>query len=162
MFNLAFLVYAVIQIQEIKDAFDTLEDNALDATSLVLVSVIPGIIAAAEVVFCTLSWYIYKLIGWQIYKRLGADRAMKRMFVNYQGQWAGKPMSGEESDWPNFGNTSVSRRLCPPPVFICILKFDFFFFSAFSLQFVLLVLDQSDLEVRGRRPRNRARTSQPS
>ena len=78
-------MYAVIQIQEIKDAFDTLEDNALDATSLVLVSVIPGIIAAAEVVFCILSWYTYKLIGWQIFKRLGADRAMKRMFINYQG-----------------------------------------------------------------------------
>lgn len=32
-------------------------------------------------------------------------------------------------------------------VFICILKFDFFFFISFSLQFVLLVLDQSQLEV---------------
>lgn len=32
-------------------------------------------------------------------------------------------------------------------VYICILKFDFFFFVAFSLQFWLLVPDQSASEV---------------
>jgi len=115
LFNLAFLVYAVIQISEIKDAFESLDNHTLDETSIILVSVIPGIIGTAEVIYCALSWYIYKLLGWQVFKKIGADRAVKRMYLNYQ-------------------------------VFICILKFDFFFFISFSLQFVLLVLDQSQLE----------------
>lgn len=87
IFNLAFLVYAVIQISEIKDAFFVLDgNNSLDGTSIILVSVIPGIIATAEIIYCALSWYIYKLLGWQIFKKIGADRAVKRMYLNYQGE----------------------------------------------------------------------------
>lgn len=78
-------MYAVIQISEIKDAFESLDNHTLDETSIILVSVIPGIIGTAEVIYCALSWYIYKLLGWQVFKKIGADRAVKRMYLNYQG-----------------------------------------------------------------------------
>ncbi|CAD6580034.1 MAG: hypothetical protein CYPHOPRED_001062 [Cyphobasidiales sp. Tagirdzhanova-0007] len=115
IFNLAFLIYAVIQISEIKQAVAGLDDRSLNTASKISVSLIPVIIAVAEIGYCGLSWYIYRLMGWDIFKFLGADRVVKRMYAWYQ-------------------------------VFICILKFDFFFFVAFSLQFVLLVLQQSNTE----------------
>ncbi|ORY58371.1 hypothetical protein BCR35DRAFT_203909 [Leucosporidium creatinivorum] len=41
---------------------------------------------------------------------------------------------------------SIKRIYAMYQVFLCILKFDVFFFIAFSLQLVLLVLQQNDLE----------------
>lgn len=42
---------------------------------------------------------------------------------------------------------STQRVYLNYQVFICLLKFDAFFFISFSLQFVLLVLHQSNIEV---------------
>ncbi|KAL7009186.1 Vacuolar protein sorting-associated protein 4 [Cystobasidiomycetes sp. EMM_F5] len=114
IFNAMFLIYAVIQISEIKQAFTVLK-NGMDRPSLVMIMVIPVIIGVAEAIYIGLSYYIYRVLGWEVYKKLGADRSMKRMYLAYQ-------------------------------VYICILKFDFFFFVAFSLQFWLLVPDQSASE----------------
>jgi len=83
-FNAAFLCYAIIQIAEIKQAFTALDNVDLDNASLTLVSVIPGIIAAAEVIYCVLSYYIYRVLGWEVFKKIGADRRIKRMYMNYQ------------------------------------------------------------------------------
>lgn len=77
IFNFAFLIYAIIQISEIKSAFNELDDHTLDEISLILVAIIPGIISAAGLAYCYLSWHIYRLMGWEVFKRLGADRIMK-------------------------------------------------------------------------------------
>lgn len=77
IFNFAFLCYAIIQISEIKSAFNSLENNSLDQTSVILVSIIPGIISIAGIAYCYLSWHIYRLMGWEVFKKLGADRIMK-------------------------------------------------------------------------------------
>ena len=77
IFNFAFLIYAIIQISEIKSAFNELDDHTLDEISLVLVAIIPGIISVAGLAYCYLSWHIYRLMGWEVFKRLGADRIMK-------------------------------------------------------------------------------------
>ncbi|KAL8291640.1 hypothetical protein RQP46_001898 [Phenoliferia psychrophenolica] len=77
IFNTLFLTYACIQIVEIKSL---ITDNTLS----VLVWFIPGMIALTELVyFCTLL-PIYREFGWTVYKRIGADRAIKKMFMWYQ------------------------------------------------------------------------------
>lgn len=54
--------------------------------------------------------------------------------------------------WRVFKQLGADRRIkrayATYQVFLCILKFDGFFFVAFSLQLVLLVLQQNDTEVR--------------
>lgn len=79
-----FLIYAVIQISEIKQAFTVLK-NGMDRPSLVMIMVIPVIIGVAEAIYIGLSYYIYRVLGWEVYKKLGADRSMKRMYLAYQG-----------------------------------------------------------------------------
>lgn len=130
------LVYAVIQISEIRDV---LGDGVVQGTSQtvpvqVLTGAIPAIIGCTSLVLAILSWFLWKEFGWQIYKTIGADRNLKRAHLQYQiyvcllsecnitlffsfyHQWLfaddGRPCS----------------------------EFDFFTFTAFCLQLVLIVL----------------------
>jgi len=113
LFNAAFLVYAIMQIQEVKSAFSVIgnPDHSISIYTLV----VPAMIGATEICYAFLSWKLFKEFGWEIFKSLGADRKIKKMYLAYQ-------------------------------IFICLCKFDVFFLFAFSLQFVLLVLKQNDIE----------------
>ncbi|GAA5907766.1 hypothetical protein JCM5296_004529 [Sporobolomyces johnsonii] len=108
LFNTLFVVYAAIQIHEIRDLID---GSALK----VLVWFIPGMISLTELTYILTIWPIYKEFGWSVFKRIGADRRIKRCYAWFQ-------------------------------VFVCILKFDLFFFLAFSLQLVFLVPTQTSAE----------------
>ncbi|CEQ40441.1 SPOSA6832_02059, partial [Sporobolomyces salmonicolor] len=133
LFNTLFVVYAAIQIHEIRDLID---GSALK----VLVWFIPGMISLTELTYLLTIWPIYKVcravhlkvssrrpltfirrftheqeFGWSVFKRIGADRRIKRCYAWFQ-------------------------------VFVCILKFDLFFFLAFSLQLVFLVPTQTSAE----------------
>ncbi|KAG6866805.1 hypothetical protein C0991_008741 [Blastosporella zonata] len=83
VFNALFLVYAVIQIGEVREALK-------DATVVgsvpisVLTTIIPIVIGICEVAYIGLGWKIYHEFGWKVYKFLGADRNIKRMYANYQ------------------------------------------------------------------------------
>ncbi|KAG0151596.1 hypothetical protein CROQUDRAFT_651011 [Cronartium quercuum f. sp. fusiforme G11] len=113
-FNFAFLVYAVIQVPEIREIEGTTgSTNVQSSTGLLLA--IPAVIAVSEILFVYLLWYLFREFGWQVYKQIGADRRLKRMFFMYQ-------------------------------IFICVLKFDYFFFFAFTLQLVLLVPSVGGIE----------------
>ncbi|GAA5905459.1 hypothetical protein JCM6882_003167 [Rhodosporidiobolus microsporus] len=107
-FNTLFLVYAIVQIHEIRAL---IEGKVLR----VLVWFIPGLISLTEVTYLATLWPIWKEFGWSIFKKIGADLRVKRCYAWFQ-------------------------------VFIVILKFDFFFFVAFSLQLVLLVPTQTAAE----------------
>ncbi|KAM0750041.1 hypothetical protein T439DRAFT_348724 [Meredithblackwellia eburnea MCA 4105] len=107
VFNTLFLVYAMIQILEIRSL-------VAGKVLSVLVWFIPGMIAMTELVYLVFFWALYREFGWTIYKMIGADRGIKRMYMWYQ-------------------------------VFICIVKFDYFFFMSFSLQLVFLV-QQNNVE----------------
>jgi len=50
----------------------------------VLTTIIPIVIAIAEVVYIALGWKIYTEFGWKVYKLLGADRRIKKMYAKYQ------------------------------------------------------------------------------
>lgn len=116
-FNLAFLVYALIQIEEIRGV---LGDGVIPGTSQsvpvqVLTGAIPVIIGIASAIFVVLAYFLWKEFGWQIYKTIGADRRLKRAHMHFQ-------------------------------IFVCFLKFDFFTFIAYNLQLVLVVLSKSTAE----------------
>ncbi|KAN0063059.1 hypothetical protein ACQY0O_004222 [Thecaphora frezii] len=110
IFNSCFLVYSVIQIQEIRNV---LGDGILEGTSQtvpvqILTGAIPIVISVAEIAFVILGWRMWKEFGWQIYKKIGADRGLKRAYLHYE-------------------------------IFLALLKFDFFIFIAFCIQLVLVV-----------------------
>jgi len=113
IFNLMFLFYSVVQINEVRDAFSAI--GTMDSMIYTLSLIVPIMIACTEVMYCLLAWKLYREFGWVIFKSLGADRRIKKMYLAYQ-------------------------------VFVCLCKFDLFFFFAFSLQFLLLVLAKADIE----------------
>jgi hypothetical protein len=117
MFNALFLLYAIIQIGEIRNIISTTEigGGISDIPINVLTTIIPIVISVAEVAYIALGWKIYHEFGWKVYKFLGADRNLKKMYANYQ-------------------------------IFECLVKFDVFFWVGFSVQFIWLVLNNNDWE----------------
>lgn len=116
LLNALFLLYAVIQIKEIQQ---TMASSNIDSTSVipinVLTTIIPIVIAVAEVAYIALGWKIYHEFGWKVYKFLGADRRIKKMYAVYQ-------------------------------IYECLVKFDVFFWAGFSVQFIWLVLQDTQVE----------------
>jgi hypothetical protein len=116
VFNALFLLYAIIQIKEIRDA--TINSSASGTSGIpipVLTTIIPIVISVAEVAYIGLGWKIYNEFGWKVYKFLGADRQIKKMYAHYQ-------------------------------IYECLVKFDVFFWIGFSVQFIWLVLRDTDWE----------------
>ncbi|KAG6837120.1 hypothetical protein H0H93_014426 [Arthromyces matolae] len=79
VFNALFLVYAIIQIGEVREALSTAPQGVASLTT-----VIPIVIAICEVAYIGLAWKIYHEFGWKVYKFLGADRRIKKMYADYQ------------------------------------------------------------------------------
>ncbi|KAL4069398.1 hypothetical protein J3A83DRAFT_4251064 [Scleroderma citrinum] len=83
LFNLLFLIYAVIQIGEIQNSTTT-SQGIIHIPVNVLTNIIPVVISVAEVAYIALGWKIYNEFGWKVYKFLGADRRIKKMYASYQ------------------------------------------------------------------------------
>lgn len=118
VFNALFLLYAAIQIFEIRDSLasgDNSNSGISDIPVNVLTTIIPIVISIAEIAYITLGWRIWREFGWKVYKRLGADRQVKRMYAHYQ-------------------------------IFVGVMKFDLFFFVGFCVQLIVLVLKKDDWE----------------
>ncbi|KAJ3480257.1 hypothetical protein NLI96_g8479 [Meripilus lineatus] len=115
IFNAMFLLYSIIQIQEINDLIPSNTPGFSHIPINVLTTVIPIVIAVSELAYILLGWKIYTEFGWKVYKFLGADRQIKTMYAHYQ-------------------------------VFLCLVKFDLFFWVGFSVQFIWLVLNPNDAE----------------
>ncbi|KAJ6627140.1 hypothetical protein B0H10DRAFT_1995630 [Mycena sp. CBHHK59/15] len=82
IFNALFLVYAVIQIGEIRQLDTSSATGSIPINALT--TIIPIVIAIAEIAYIALGWKIYHEFGWKVYKFLGADRRIKKMYANYQ------------------------------------------------------------------------------
>jgi hypothetical protein len=83
LFNLLFLIYAIIQIGEIQGSTTT-SGGIIHIPVNVLTDIIPAVISATEVAYIALGWKIYNEFGWKVYKFLGADRRVKKMYASYQ------------------------------------------------------------------------------
>jgi len=83
IFNLLFLLYAIIEIGEIKGSATT-SAGILHVSVTVLTDIIPAVISAAEIAYIGLGWKIYHEFGWKVYKFLGADRRIKKMYATHQ------------------------------------------------------------------------------
>lgn len=117
-FNAVLLIYSIIQITEIRESLGDGNDadtGIIKVPITVLTTIIPCVVALAEVAYIALGWKIYNEFGWKVYKFLGADRRVKTMYAHYQ-------------------------------IYICLVKFDVFFWAAFSIQFIWLVLKKDDWE----------------
>ncbi|KAI0824105.1 hypothetical protein BC628DRAFT_1323383 [Trametes gibbosa] len=115
IFNALFLLYAIIQITEIKAVALGPSEGISNISINTLAIIIPIVISVAEVAYIALGWKIYTEFGWKVYKFLGADRRIKTMFAYHQ-------------------------------IFLCLVKFDLFFWVGFSVQFIWLVLNKSNAE----------------
>ncbi|KIM48406.1 hypothetical protein M413DRAFT_230767 [Hebeloma cylindrosporum] len=116
IFNALFLLYAIIQIKEIRDYMaDTSVGGVSNIPVDVLTTIIPIVISIAEIAYICLGWKIYHEFGWKVYKFLGADRRIKKMYADYQ-------------------------------IYECLVKFDVFVWVGFSVQFIWLVLHDTDWE----------------
>ncbi|ODQ54386.1 hypothetical protein SAICODRAFT_77792, partial [Saitoella complicata NRRL Y-17804] len=117
LFNLTFLAYSIVQIEEIHSAImdsagsQFLKDgvNGADLWDDLkpFLIVIPVVVFVGQVCYFYLAWRLYKDFGWEIFKTLGADRRIRRLYKAYQ-------------------------------IFVCLLQFDFFFFLGFTMQLLVL------------------------
>lgn len=89
MFNAALLLYAAIQLTQIRDAVDSLagqrkiQDGVWIAVKPYLVAV-PCIIALGLTLMSVAAWKLYDEFAWTIYKEISADLKMKRRYLTYQ------------------------------------------------------------------------------
>ncbi|CAE6516651.1 unnamed protein product [Rhizoctonia solani] len=83
IFNMALLIYSIIQIYEIRVKSNVVIEQSAQRTVQALTTTIPCVISLAQVVYVGLAWKIYQEFGWKVYKLLGADRLVKKMYAHY-------------------------------------------------------------------------------
>ena len=140
--NLALLVYTALQADQIQKAIDVLGNSGAlkplitadilwgDSKPYLVAS--PAVIALATVVMAFISWKLYQVFAWDILKNIGADYRMKQRFLHYQVCLT----------LP--ANLVLLLTFCQ--IYIALLKFDFFFFLGFIIQFIVIVARISDAE----------------
>ena len=89
MFNVALLLYAAIQLTQIRDAVNSLAGQGVIKTGVwnavkpFLIAVL-CIIALGFVLMVVAAWKLYDEFAWTIYKEISADLRMKRRYLTYQ------------------------------------------------------------------------------
>ena len=87
MYNLALLVYAAVQMDEIHDAVNGLgpqiDKRVWIAVKPFLIA-IPCVIAVGTLAMSFVARKLYDEFAWTIYKHISADLRMKRRYLTYQ------------------------------------------------------------------------------
>lgn len=93
IFNLALLIYAAIQMDQIKDANVALSDQP-DGKILRMHDIwpnirpflitIPCVIALSTILMGVVCWKLYDEFAWRIYKHISADLRMKKRYLTFQ------------------------------------------------------------------------------
>jgi hypothetical protein len=123
--NLALMVYTTIQVDQISEAFDILQaNNALssDITAAKLWhDVKPYLVAIPGII--ALATLVMGFLSWKIYQEYAWD-ILKNIGADYR----------------------MKKRFLHYQIYTALLKFDFFFFLGFIVQFVVVVADKNDPE----------------
>lgn len=120
LYNIGLLIYAAVQMDQIKDAVVALSKlneinlNVWYSTKPYLIA-IPCVLAFGTGCLSVIAWKLYDEFAWTIYKHISADLRMKRRYLTYQ-------------------------------IYVALLKFDFFFCLGFTVQFVVIVTQRTDAE----------------
>ena len=83
MFNVALLIYAAVQMDQIKKTGDPIADKVFHDTKPYLIA-IPCILALGTVLMTFVARKLYDEFAWTIYKHISADLKMKRRYLTFQ------------------------------------------------------------------------------
>ncbi|KAF4974887.1 hypothetical protein FZEAL_8269 [Fusarium zealandicum] len=123
--NLALMVYTATQVDQIAEAFDILsQKNALKqnvAVGELWADVKPYLVAIPAII--ALATVAMGFISWKIYQEYAWD-ILKNIGADYR----------------------MKKRFLHYQIYIALLKFDFFFFLGFIVQFVVVVAETNDPE----------------
>ncbi|KAL6705932.1 hypothetical protein ACN47E_006211 [Coniothyrium glycines] len=121
LYNVGILVYAAIQYDQIRDAADSLNKNAFIPKDFWL-DVKPYLIALP--ILMAVATVIFAFEAWKLYDEF-AWTIYKRISAD----------------------TRLKRRYLTYQIYIALLKFDFFFFLAFTVQFLVVVDNTKTVEL---------------
>lgn len=88
--NLAIMIYAAIQIDEIGLAveklrqLDALSNEDMWSEMRPFLVAIPCVFGLGTVCMSFIAWKLYQVFAWDILKTIGADYRMKQRFLHYQ------------------------------------------------------------------------------
>ena len=86
LLNIAELIYAAIQKDQLRDAFDSIQaptEDFLRETNPFLIAV-PCVLAVGTVLMSFVAWKLYNEFAWTIYKHISADLRLKRRYLAFQ------------------------------------------------------------------------------
>jgi hypothetical protein len=94
IYNLGMLIYAAVQVDQIKNSIYALQDDNFitsgpqvwsDVHSYLVAA--PCILALGTVTMSFVAWKLYEEFAWTIYKHISADLRMKQRFLTFQVSW---------------------------------------------------------------------------